>query len=173
MKLFLLLFCLLPPVSQPETYNCDTIEVNSKYDDEGRWTFDQLIFWDRLDYIDDNREHVIGWKLLKNSRKHSEKDRLEFEDKELAKPIEHRLNYIPPEIPHPWMPKYENKRFVSRIYDNGKLYYVKSTAYKRSHTQSDPELNDRDFLPINERPFIPLNRNSLTEPNNGNNLEND
>lgn len=154
--LILLLSSFLP--HDIETYNVDLIEVNTFFDDQGRLVLDQLIFWDFVDV--DNRLHVVGWKLLQNARKVNESKKAQFEADQPDKPEHDRGVYVP-DFAHKWLPIEVGTKFKCKIIEGDIYYQVQSSNYKRSYTQYDPELADRDFFPAEMRKKLPININIL------------
>jgi hypothetical protein len=102
--------------SKPLAERVDLIELNHCYDDLGRHTFDQIIFYQwSPDY---RRFHVIAWCLVEND-----------------------LSRMPTKVPGGedyvvnW---YDRDARVQR--------QVRSNTYRETWTQSDPERLNRKFL---------------------------
>jgi hypothetical protein len=59
--MFLLLLSLLP-LEPVKTEHAPRIEINTKYDDDGRACYRQIIVWD---YDDANCWRIRGWRMLR------------------------------------------------------------------------------------------------------------
>lgn len=107
----------LPAAKQFETVSseCDVIELNTVYSDEGKAVFSQVIFWDW--YAFDSAYHVRAY-VCNASRGRWEID-----------PARKTCTYED----YRW-------RFVAQ-----------GQSYKRTHTQYDPEVQDRESFPVHLR----------------------
>jgi hypothetical protein len=156
----ILLFCLMlnNPVEKVIDH-VDYIEINSFYDDNTSWVFDQLIF--RRYNTLEKRDDIIAWRLLKNSRKqYSEEEKAALQElykNEILK-ASNRKEW-PTDLKVPFVPEwigigndfivkdqyieFEDVKDVSRrVYFNFMIH---------THTQYDPELLERDILPKEKR----------------------
>jgi hypothetical protein len=108
--------------------SCDLIELNHHYDDEGRKTFSQLIFyeWDAYDC----RHQVRAWRMLKETAKEA----------------------TDPRKPN-WQVHfdYERQRWIATGDDGECNREVRAGLFRETWTQYDPELLERDILPKEHR----------------------
>jgi hypothetical protein len=179
--LILLLLCILPS-EKVVTAECDLVEVNHLYDDVGRLTFDQLIYFNWTG----SRYDVIGWHILKktitiktdsdtyttynNVRQVDPVKKKEWEWNEQLKPEIERIPYTPSFTPGLDFPrlnrltgKYEAK-YYKDIGGMNVLMHVKSDSFRETWSTEDRELEeDKHYLPKILRPFHPLNSFGCTD----------
>ena len=156
--------CLISYVPHDQLYrdNVDLIEINHFYDEHGRLVFDQLIFYDWKERVEEpiksengeiigisyvDRYQVRGWRLIKN------------------------LNQ--------WPTKDWSSGMYKVLWMDGELMrYITSKAIRETWTQHDPELIERDFLPKEQRKelkSIPIKNNKphgAIRPNVNQSMEN-
>lgn len=112
--IFLLLFAILPNdlVVQEQ---CDVIEVNHFYDDQGRHVFDQVIFYDWC--VGHNRHMVADWRLIKNETYRPINGKILFYDQETIRKVtaksqrETWTQYDPELVERETLPKEKRRLF--------------------------------------------------------------
>lgn len=112
----------ITPPPEPIRERCDVIEVNSFYDDSGRLVFDQVIFYDWSP--DDCRYQVRAWRLVKRPSQIAAWDWQRGE----------------------WVATWSDGE-----YGDGALRVVSAQSFRRTWTQYDPELVERETLPKERR----------------------
>lgn len=134
-KGLLLLICSLVPYAEDNTLvdNVTTIEVNTFYDEHAKRIFDQIVYWDNMKFsISDYPQiyevyGVVAWKLIKGDS---------FNTGEIS--IKHKNGLYYAE----WY-TISNYRFVKHI--------VIANQFRRTWTQEDPELVNREVIPKEKR----------------------
>jgi hypothetical protein len=101
------------PLREPVLDECQTVEVNFLFDEQGDPVFVQLIWLDEAGV-------VIAWRLVKSPR--------------MLPVLDRRLN-----------------RYVCAWHDGDTFREVRARELKETWTQYDPELAQREFVPICQR----------------------
>lgn len=109
------------PTAEPVRDSVDVAEVNHFYDHDGRHVFDQLIFWDMSA---DGGERVVAWRLIKDGSPLPQRD------------WRHGGYYV----------LWRDERNATERYQR-----VQAVGVRETWTQHDPELQDREALPVERR----------------------
>jgi len=120
MKLLLLAILILSNPLKFTDYaeeSVDLIELNHKYDKEGRHVFDQVIYWERAP--GNGKYYVRAWHIVTDKPEHY--------------PIK---NYISDIWEVNW---YDSDARLHRK--------IRSRLYRESWTQNDPEIDNKKLLP--------------------------
>lgn len=135
---FLLLFAAITP-EDVVTSRVDLLEHNTLYDDNGKITFHQFVFYN---YRWDGEKECVGWDLINH-------DPITNEFKHVVG-YKLRIDFL------------FNKKYVMFERTDGQRYLLKVyySIYQRSHTQYDPEQLNREIIEKEQRlgfpkPFLP------------------
>ena len=121
------------PLDLVSTDAADVIELNHFYDGDGRPVFDQVIFWQW--HADEDAYRVRAWRLWKTPAQTPWRDW-----------GSHSVGGL-------------RGGYVTAWFDGDRLRVVRATSFRETWTQHDPELEDREFLPVHERPGLAGERN--------------
>lgn len=141
------------PIDKDHTEYASMAEINSFYDDKGKLVFDQIIFRDQ-------HYHVRDWFLLPNRPVDKTPEQIkEWEGKE-------GLPYIPPYVGWTTLTfrKVDNKTLIWFTEKGGDTYRVIVETVVRTHSQHDPELLDREFVPKENRSKLRVFFKDLSPP---------
>lgn len=128
LALFLLLALSAPGPELVLHDECDVIELNHFYDDQGRQVFDQVIFFT----WDGRRHQVLDWRLVKQPSH-----------------LPHR-NWSA--VGEQWQCLWVDER------DGNRLRRVVARSCRETWTQFDPELVERESLPKERRRLLRTNK---------------
>lgn len=138
----------------------DMIEVNTYHDEDAFPQFTQLIFWDWSSFY--KGWVVVAWKMhtqeiWKKSKEHEEKwlrHLREYCDKNprinfLQCQSKYRGEYLP--IPGINYPQRKEDGWYMVFYKDKDRIEIKAKVFRETHTQTDPERDNRDILPEDKR----------------------
>lgn len=147
-QILLLLLCVIPHQDYVVD-KVDRIHINHHYSDKCELVYDQIIYENWKCVGGTFGFHVVSWSLLKNSRVEEQDIKLEFEKKESKKPINERFAYIPKWVGNDRIPHYDHasKMYIATFHDDkGVLRKILSHTLIYSHTQDDPETEDKKIV---------------------------
>jgi hypothetical protein len=115
----------ITPVNDVARESVDLIEVNSTYDEYGKFIFRQIIFWDFEHYTALNgaagyRYQVVCWRMLKDDSQLPQRD-------------------------------HASRRYFVRWQDGNIARHVSAKEFRETWSQYDPELLEREILPKEKR----------------------
>lgn len=145
----LLLFHIDTPVASRNIY-FEKVELNHFHDENARWVFDQIIWYDEND-------NIQAWRLAKDPRGSREEDReakKKWDNEQEKLPLGKRSPFIPPFLGISTIfPVYdiERKMYRSIVYeyelDGSGVKVVYARIKVETWTQYDPELYGREKFP--------------------------
>lgn len=143
------------------TDKVDVVEVNHFYDEQGRYVFDQVIYYDWNRY--EGRYDVVDWRLIKNAR-----EELSVEEVRIKQVKLNKNKFVPA-----YVPKWTGSDMIPTKQANGLYKAIWSDSYQireivcgkvyETWTQVDPEQTERSILHKDSRKTLqrPILRNNL------------